>query len=340
MQQMELLKCAIGHAIDSIAVMELTDDRIVPIRIVYANPSFERLTGYTREELLDPSNPLLQMQTQNRSLYDKLLVEIRAGKPVCFEVQLRGKDRSTWTEVRWSPFRYDDGPVTHYFAVLRDVSERRKADAERELLYRAIEETADFVVLCDGTPPSQGGPYISYANGAFRNALGYDGEIVGMSCQRLVSLDNDERLLASLATMTETGIAIEKEVRVIRKDRSSFWAEFSARPMQGAGVKERWFVVGRDITLRKQSIEEQALVVRAIDALPMPVEIYGVLDGAAAVVFRNNAAAHETAEAGKDDVLRALKEHLTKPVAGLDGSSLIPLTDHTGSVDAFIRIAR
>jgi len=127
----ELLEFAIEQVNDGIAIMRFTEDVDVPIRIVYANETIERLSGYSREELLDPSNPFLQVQPQNRALYEAHLVNIRAGQPVRFEVELGGKDRSTWMDIRWSPLRYSARGVTHYVAVLRDITERRRVQADR-----------------------------------------------------------------------------------------------------------------------------------------------------------------------------------------------------------------
>ena len=62
--------------------MRFTGDVDVPIRIVYANETIERLSGYSRAELLEPSNPFLQVQPQNRALYEAHFVNIRAGQPV------------------------------------------------------------------------------------------------------------------------------------------------------------------------------------------------------------------------------------------------------------------
>lgn len=100
--------------------MRLTGDPHLPIRIVYANATIERLSGFSRRELLDPSNPFLRGQPNNRARYDKLLAQVRAGKPVRFEIALTGKDRATWTEIRWSPLQYAGKEVTHYVAVLRE----------------------------------------------------------------------------------------------------------------------------------------------------------------------------------------------------------------------------
>src|ERR1700730_3940856 len=174
----DLLEFAIEQANDGIAIMGFTGDVIVPIRIVYANETIERLSGYSREELLDPSNPFLQVQPQNRALYEAHLVNIRAGQPVRCEVELGGKDRSTVMDIRWSPLRYGAGEVTHYVAVLRDITERKRSEEQLRLLQTIISETSDFIVIADATRPSEGGPKVTYANPAFAGLVGLKGDQV------------------------------------------------------------------------------------------------------------------------------------------------------------------
>jgi PAS domain-containing protein len=119
-QLVDLLEFAIEQANDGIAIMRFTGDPQLPIRIVYANATIERLSGFTRRELLEPSNPFLRVQPQNRARYDRLFAQVREGIPVRFEIALTGKDRATWTEIRWSPLQYAGKEVTHYVAVLRE----------------------------------------------------------------------------------------------------------------------------------------------------------------------------------------------------------------------------
>lgn len=330
-----MLEFAIEQANDGIAIMEFTGDAEVPIRIVYANAAIERLSGYTREELFDPSNPFLQVQPQNRARYEALFVDIRAGNPVRFEVELGGKARATWTEIRWSPLRYSAGVVTHYVAVLRDITERRQADAERELLYHAIEQSLDYIAIYDATPAAQGGPRITYANGAFRHAVGYEAdEIVGMSYGRFLAPENDPRLARHVVELVESSQPVEKEMRVLRRDGSTFWTEVSAYPIQAEGMKGHWFAVARDITSRKQTIRDMAVVTRAIDALPIPVEVYSMENGDAVPVFRNRVS-EEAAETVREERLaHALASVAIRPAQG--DASVVPLCDSAGITDAIV----
>lgn len=330
----ELLERAIGHAHDGIAVMAITGDPAVPVRIVYANETIERFTGYTNAELLDPANPLLAVQAENRQMFERLFGEIRDGRSVRFDLKLAGKDRSTWVEANWSPLNSDDGTITHYVAVLRDLSEWRVANAERDTLYRAIEETADYIVLCDATPPSRGGPIVTFANASIRHALDFNGRrLAGMPFSRLLSPDNETLALDHVAHMFETSGLIEKELRILRSDGSTFWAELSAHPIDTEDASAHWFIVARDISARKLSIEHESLLARTIDALPWTVDVKTAEQAAATA--DESQAKNGGLWAPEGAVLRALAGETVQT----EGVRLIPLKNHVGDVDALVYVA-
>lgn len=330
---MELLGRAIEYANDGIAVMAITGDPAVPVRIVYANKTIEQFTGYTNEELLDPANPLLVVQTKNRPMFERLFGEIRAGRPVRFDLKLGGKDRSTWVEANWSPLHSDDGEVTHYVAVLRDLSEWRVANVERDTLYRAIEETSDYIILCDATPPSRGGPIVTFANASFRHALDFNGRrLAGTPLTHLLSPENGSLALEHVAHMLESSRLFEKELQVVRSDGGTVWVELSAHPIDIEDASVHWFIVARDISARRLSIERNSLLSRTIDALPCPVEVKTVAEAMAS-------ADESRPEAGG---LWACADAVRRAVAGerveSDGITLIPLKTHLGEVDAIVYI--
>lgn len=335
MRRIELLEYAVEFANDGIAVMAITGDETTPVRIVYANPTIERFTGYTNQELLDPSNPLLTIQAENRPMFERLFAEIRTGRPVRFDLKLGGKNRSTWVEANWAPLREADGSVTHYVAILRDLSEWRAANAERDTLYRAIEETDDFIVLCDATPPSRGGPIVTYANASFRHALDYNGrKLAGTPFSELLSPANGALALDNVADLFETSRLIEKELLLARPDGGTTWVELSAHPIDIEDANAHWFVVARDISTRKLSIERHALLARTIDALPWAIDVKTIDQAKAAL------ADEDRDENGAFSVPRDL---LKRAVAGerveTTSVQLIPLKDHAGMVDAIVYVS-
>jgi PAS domain S-box-containing protein len=166
------------------------------------------------------------------------------------------------------------------------------------LLSRAIDEALDFVIITDFTPPSQGGPFIQYANVAFLLATGYGrDELIGKPYSAILSENNDPLALETIARNLEAAVVNEKEIRLRRKDGSSFWVEFTGKPLpDGDGSDGYWVAVGRDITLRRQTHEQLAALTTAIDAVSGHLEIYTLENGDYSVVFQNAQADSDISE--------------------------------------------
>src|SRR5471032_2481236 len=84
-------------------------------RILFANPSFCRLTGYSAEELIGQSPHLLQGPLTARPVLDELLKTLREGRPFRGTVTNYRKDGVPF-EIEWhvSPIRDADGTVSRY----------------------------------------------------------------------------------------------------------------------------------------------------------------------------------------------------------------------------------
>jgi PAS domain S-box-containing protein len=103
-----------------------------------ANPALERLTGYTRNELLTMQAGDLAVGSDATSTFEQL----RQG-PIAIEAEVRRKDGTPVpVESRATPVSLPERTV--YVAILRDISERKRAEAEilqlNEDLERRVEE--------------------------------------------------------------------------------------------------------------------------------------------------------------------------------------------------------
>lgn len=268
---------AIEEVSDGIAIMQFTGDVDVPIRIIYANAAIERLSGFSRDELLDPANPFLRAQPQNRARYEELFGEIRAGRSVRFEIELTGKDRATWAEIRWSPLRAKKGgDVTHYVAVLRDITQQRRL----KLFQSILAETSDFIVSADATPPSRGGPKITYANPAFGALVGLESEsVVGMPLTEFFGRSNDPVTLANVIARLERhqGLSYELQLRQFARDTEP-WIEIVGHQVRNeSGRMASWFFIGKDISVRKQTYMQAAQLTTALDLADEPIAIYSIV---------------------------------------------------------------
>ncbi|QJW93899.1 PAS domain-containing protein [Frigoriglobus tundricola] len=99
--------------------------------IVYCNPGFERLTGYTSEETLGRNCRFLQGPDTDPNELARLRLAVRE-KCAC-SVVLRNyrKDRTSfWNALSVTPLADADGVVTHFVGVLHDITPMKELEAQ------------------------------------------------------------------------------------------------------------------------------------------------------------------------------------------------------------------
>ena len=123
-------------------------------RIVYANPGFTTLTGYTVAEALGQTPQLLKSGAQPPEFYAEMWQTISSGQVWHGDLVNRRKSGQLYIEdMTITPVRGDGGEVTHFVAVKLDVTERRQAETAllaSEVKYRRlIEKLSDGVIMTD-----------------------------------------------------------------------------------------------------------------------------------------------------------------------------------------------
>jgi two-component system, cell cycle sensor histidine kinase and response regulator CckA len=96
-------------------------------RILYANPTFEQITGYARSEALGQSLQMLRSGRHDDAFYREMWETVRSGKVWKGEIVNRRKDGALFTEqATLSPVRDPSGKIVHFVAVKRDVTEQKR----------------------------------------------------------------------------------------------------------------------------------------------------------------------------------------------------------------------
>lgn len=109
--------------------VEQVDDTIVITdlhgTIIYANPAFERVSGYTREEAMGATPAVLKSGKQDQGFYDDLWTTLGRGEVWSGHFTNRKKDGTLYEEdATISPVRDEAGHITNFVAVKKDVTER------------------------------------------------------------------------------------------------------------------------------------------------------------------------------------------------------------------------
>ncbi|MCX2887996.1 MULTISPECIES: PAS domain-containing protein [Pseudomonas] len=123
----KLLQLMVEHSNDGIVVAEQEGQDSI---LIYANPAFERLTGYNAEDILYQDCRFLQGEDHDQAGVRQIRAAIRKGEP-CREV-LRNyrKDGSLfWNELSITPVYNEADQLTYYIGIQHDVSRQITAEA-------------------------------------------------------------------------------------------------------------------------------------------------------------------------------------------------------------------
>ncbi len=112
----------------SVELIVITDNKA---RIQYVNPSFEAVTGYSREEVIGKTPGILKSDRQSTQFYDTLWRTITRGDIWHGHLINRKKDGALYDEdATITPIRDKSGEIINYVAVKRDVTQELKLEQQ------------------------------------------------------------------------------------------------------------------------------------------------------------------------------------------------------------------
>jgi PAS domain S-box-containing protein len=127
---LNLLETAVAQAKEAVVITSSRLDLPGP-EILFVNPAFCEMTGFTREEILLKTPRVLQGPKSNRAMLQELRNTLARGEPFSGEtVNYRHDGREYYVEWDITPIRAGDGQVAYFLSIQRDVTARKAAQQQ------------------------------------------------------------------------------------------------------------------------------------------------------------------------------------------------------------------
>lgn len=126
-KERDRLFAAIEQSADTVVITD-TDGAIL-----YANPSFERITGYSRKDVIGKNPRVLKSGRHDKEFYKELWGSIKNGKVWEGKFVNKKRDGSLYEELATiSPVRDSSGAIVNFVAVKRDVTKEAMLSKARD----------------------------------------------------------------------------------------------------------------------------------------------------------------------------------------------------------------
>lgn len=119
----------------------ITDNQLADNPIIYCNPAFEQMSGYSRDEIIGHNCRFLQGKDRNQESRYSVQKAIAKGENCVVEFRNYSKDgKLFYNELFLSPVKDHKGSVTHFIGVQNDITLRKKAEQDLAMTYLETEQ--------------------------------------------------------------------------------------------------------------------------------------------------------------------------------------------------------
>lgn len=247
LEQSELKNRLIMNAsLDAIITMDING------QITFWNPHAEKIFGWTEQEVLgkrasDTIIPSLKREAHDIGLHH--YAESHSGPFLNKQIELTAINKSG----KEFPVELSVIPVKHgvnefFCSFIRDISERKKNEAELERLSFIIQETINAVIITDADGK------VEWVNNAFYKVTGYTfeemkGKIPGKILQ---GMDTDPATVKFISDKLRKAETFTCEIYNYKKSGAGYWLRINCQPIFDQNGKViQFFAIEEDITKEK-----------------------------------------------------------------------------------------
>jgi PAS domain S-box-containing protein len=198
--ELRLLQACVERMNDMLLITDATPNQPGGPTVVYVNKAFEQITGYRADEIIGKTPSMLQGPKTQRETLNRINAQLKDWKPVREEVLNYTKQgEEFWLELDISPVADATGWYTHWIAIERNVTERKRADEAISEQAALLDKAQDAIWVIDLDAR------ITYWNRSAERIHGWAaGEALGANARSL--LYKDEAAFGQcLQSVLETG---------------------------------------------------------------------------------------------------------------------------------------
>ncbi len=278
-------------------------------RIIAANAALARIQGFeSPEELMEQRTDLGRQLYVDPAKRDEITRLLESRDSVTgFEYQIYRRDGSTiWVSENCRVVRDAGGGLLHYEGTLQDITERKRAEEERDRFF-----TLPLDMLCiagfDG--------YFKRLNPVWTEVLGYtEEELLAEPFLQFVHPMDHEATMAESAKL-ERGLEVRSfENRYRRKDGTYRWFQWKARAFTDQRLI---YATARDVTQRKQAEFELNSSLMALKSARAQAERQAVQLREQAAELANARDAALQAARAKSEFLANMSHEIRTPMNGV-----------------------
>lgn len=141
--KLKLYESAIYHSTEGVVISEVGQDSQESQMVIFANPAFFSMTGYSNDELINNIPEKLRGADTDLAQVEILETAIINGKPCQIEIiNYKKSGEPFWVNIAVAPVADKKGNTTHWIAIQRDVTQLRKHLQEVETQNKKLMEIA------------------------------------------------------------------------------------------------------------------------------------------------------------------------------------------------------
>jgi sigma-54 dependent transcriptional regulator, acetoin dehydrogenase operon transcriptional activator AcoR len=234
-QLLKLLETAVAQAKEAVLITGAQLESPGP-EILFVNPAFSEMTGYSQEEVLHKTPRILQGPKSDRAMLTELREALSRGEPFSGETINYRKDGSEYY-VEWdiTPIRSSGGQISHFLSIQRNVTARRLAENQLRDLLRQVERSRNDLgsilnELRIGTAMTDEEGHVVFLNAAAQQLFARpDVNRVDMPWKELFGLDPEDTVQLQALIQKPPAERAKIPVRLDRTDGRRVWLEVDVK---------------------------------------------------------------------------------------------------------------